>query len=68
MTAPTSSRAMISQDKLSELQGTEDSTNNSSVKNKVTEEDENSGEIFLLSLLPRLLIHRFFFPPTNTLS
>ncbi|KAL1195827.1 ABC transporter G family member 37 [Cardamine amara subsp. amara] len=51
--SPTSSRAMISQDKLFELQGTEDSTDNSSVKSKVTdssvnkEEDENSGKMVL---------------------
>lgn len=54
MTAPTSSRAMISQEKLSELQGTEDTTDNSSIKKKATdspvnteEEDETSGDISL---------------------
>ncbi|KFK34600.1 hypothetical protein AALP_AA5G166700 [Arabis alpina] len=53
MTAPTSSRAMISLDKLSELQGTEDTTEISSIKNKTTdspvktEEDENSGKMVL---------------------
>ena len=44
MTAPTTSRAMISQEKLLELQGTKDS----SVKqNKLIETNEDSGETYL---------------------
>ncbi|CAA7046262.1 unnamed protein product [Microthlaspi erraticum] len=52
--SPTSSRAMISQEKLSELQGTEDTTDNSLIKKKATdspvnteEEDDNSGKMVL---------------------
>lgn len=68
MTAPTSSKAMISQDKLSELQGKEDSTGDSSVKNKTTGSPVKTeeGENFVVSL-PTSLIH-LFFSPINTFS
>ncbi|CAH2064224.1 unnamed protein product [Thlaspi arvense] len=51
--SPTSSRAMISQEKLSELQGTEDTTDDSSIKKKTTdspvktEQDDHSGKMVL---------------------
>ena len=48
MTAPTSSRAMISHDKLSELQGTKDSSDKK--QNKSTETKEDSGETYLYFL------------------
>lgn len=62
MTAPTSSRAMISQDKLSELQGTENSTDDSSVKKKTTDspvKTEEEGGKFVDSL-PTSSIQHFF--------
>jgi len=58
LTAPTSSRPMISQDKLSELQGTKDS---SVKKNKPLDSsiktNEDPGEIYCLSFYS----HKFFF-------
>ncbi|KAL0866501.1 hypothetical protein Bca101_045619 [Brassica carinata] len=48
--SPTSSRAMISQEKLSELQGTEDTSDSSSIKKKTTDSPvntENAGKMVL---------------------